>query len=473
MISVLDGDGLDAAVRRIQQQVVHWFPDVLAREQELPVPWEGATSLIGTSLEVWDADAQLWVPITSDGTPVTVGTLDSLSDVTVPAPTDGQVLMWDTTTSQWVAETPSGGAITSPLVIPDPVGAELPELHFLTGDGNAAGITARTIKMQLYANYLRFIDIGLNPATVIGGFMARSTTMLELAVGAWNMTSDTGDGYLRFHYGADRATAEFWCSNAGDLATRGGLSTGASANIAGWLTVPNVTLTSNYIYGTNSIFLNGQGANAASFQINASNGGVHPICYLASYPSGNGWNNRPLCVAKHGGAGEVAVGFVNHSTGYTAAIQLYSDGAYYFGAINGANSGYVKWLASAFQVASSKHLKADIEDLSDRRDRPTSMSRIVRRVRSVRYRDLQHEMAIEASSPPIEGVPREPQPPIEQRFRFGLIAEEVEEEAPELVMSSPHGPTLDLSGLVAVLWQAVRELSDKVAHLEHRLEGTS
>jgi len=385
-----------------------------------------------------------WVPVAGQGIGIPAG--GTVDQVLTKASATNYDTVWATT------------PLPEPFIIRDPIGAEVPQIIFDTGDGNGAGITSRSVKIQLYANMLRFIDIGLNPNYVIGYFKAVSTTEAELTVGAWTWNS-AADNYLRFHHGSDRATSEMFLDQNGGLGLRGGLSTGASANIAGWLTVPNVTLTSNYIYGSNVVIITGQGSPTCNLQVNASNGATHPIVYIASNPTGNNWNNRPLCVAKHSGAGEVAIGFVNHVTGYTAAIQLYSDGAYYFGAINGANNGYIKWLASAFQVTSSARFKSDVEPLSGAR-------RLIERVGAVRYRDLQHELAIAASSEPVHNAVREPQPPVESLYRFGLIAEEVEEVAPELVMSSPHGPTLDLSGLVAVLWQAVKDLRAEVAALQ-------
>lgn len=43
-------------------------------------------------------------------------TLDSLTDVTAPSPSNGQVLAWDSTTSQWTPQTVGGGVTTGKAI---------------------------------------------------------------------------------------------------------------------------------------------------------------------------------------------------------------------------------------------------------------------------------------------------------------------------------------------------------------------
>jgi hypothetical protein len=115
-------------------------------------------------------------------------------------------------------------------------------------------------------------------------------------------------------------------------------------------------------------------------------------------------------------------------------------------------------------VGSSRRFKAEIKRLRSKRN--NFALNIVNHVAPVRYRDLQHEMAMEVLAPYPDGTVHEPVQ-VEPNYRFGLIAEEVEEAAPELVSHTPdHGPGIDLSGLIGVLWQAVRELSNRVSELE-------
>lgn len=66
---VLNGSGLDAAVRAVERQVVFWYPSVGARDADLRAPWDGLTTLYPTGsglvLESWYAGA--WRRLSAPG----------------------------------------------------------------------------------------------------------------------------------------------------------------------------------------------------------------------------------------------------------------------------------------------------------------------------------------------------------------------------------------------------------------------
>lgn len=107
LVSVLDGQGLDASVRRIMRQSVLLYDDEAARARELIAPWPGATTLLlaGMRLEAWDGTR--WVPLGGGVSVVPRMYLDDLLDVqlTNPAtrPTNApNVLIWSASRNVWV-----------------------------------------------------------------------------------------------------------------------------------------------------------------------------------------------------------------------------------------------------------------------------------------------------------------------------------------------------------------------------------
>ena len=69
-VHVLDGRGLDAAVREVMSQVVLWYPSQTDRDADIKVPWEGATTLYPDStgtlrLEGWHSGS--WRPLGGSG----------------------------------------------------------------------------------------------------------------------------------------------------------------------------------------------------------------------------------------------------------------------------------------------------------------------------------------------------------------------------------------------------------------------
>jgi hypothetical protein len=401
--------------------------------------------------------------------------LDDLFDVNAPAPTDTQVLTWNTSSGSWVPAARQEVNL-NPLVLPDLAGVAYPALRWGSGDGQNGSLpNPYAYEWNLLNDELRLFSLR-QPSVALAVFSRPAADVARLKLQDWTISRDS-DGYLRFYAGAFSGTGDndFTIGNGGNIWAAG------SANISTNVTT-NQTLV-NYRDSGGALWIrsptyaeiqaNGAiGAPGVGFSLGNQYGvGVGPTASLFAYPNGNQYYQRIQTFNKIGGAGEVGIGLVNHVTGWTSAFQMHNDGAIYIGCLNGANTAYVKSYAAAFTVISTARFKAERTPLLGALAR-----RLVDRVAPVRYRDLQHEMALDAAStapfPPVtSGVPGRPRPAPEvmPRFRFGLVAEEVEVEAGELIDSSPHGPGLDLSGLIGVLWAAVRDLSADLTDARTRL----
>ena len=402
-----------------------------------------------------------WVPIHAPGIGVPAG---GLTDEALVKRSNSD---YDT---MWKPITGGGGGITS-WSIPDPVGSGLPTLTFEGGDG-ANGVGPNPYLYQLYLYNDRLTLISGRQSKRVVEFSRTGADRVTFAVQDWECDADS-TGYLRWYYGADRSNVEFSVNSAGDGYFRGSLGvigTGINA-FAARVSAADFVAGNGAYYGNGNITLNPNGSgysNCVGYNGNVSLLSGHAAYYanwakvsINCQPPGNNAEHRPLSLHKNAGGGEVGLGFLNHVTGWTGSWQLHYDGSIYLGAVNGGNSATIKVNAAAFNVVSTRRFKADIE-------RVGALGRyIVDHVEPVRFRDLQHEMemAPECLAVMTDGTPREP-PTVEPLWRFGLVAEEVAAVAPELVAPSMHGPGLDVSGLVAVLWQAVKTLSARVEALE-------
>jgi hypothetical protein len=79
-------------------------------------------------------------------------TLDSLNDVNTPAPTNGQVLTYNTSTGQWIASTPSGGGGSGTVTS---VGLTAPAAFTVVG---SPVTTSGTIAITAAGNNTQYID---------------------------------------------------------------------------------------------------------------------------------------------------------------------------------------------------------------------------------------------------------------------------------------------------------------------------
>ena len=456
--------------------------------------------------------------------------LDDLTDVKITGiPTNGQVLKYDGAQSLWVPGVdesggaggglPPGGVIYDLLVkasstdghaawtsapqtasvvtnlinIRDVVGAQYPVLTFGSGDGNnGTNPNPYQYSWQLLGDKLQLFS-SRSVAKQLASFQRVSTSKTEFGIGDWFLQHDDVDNYLRFFKGADRLAAEayiaadggFGCVNiaaSGNAMITGNIQANGSAIFPYYIDTPYLqspAAAGLIIRTQNGMDIQGRGpigTPTCNMLVGSGWGTANPGVYIASQPGGGDWSQRPLIIGRHpGGAGLCGIGFVDHVAGFTAGVQLNSDGNIYLGILNGQNSAYIKVLASAFQVVSGKRFKDEIEPLT------TSLALdAVDKIQPIRYHDLQVDLAAKVPIQAI-GSDNKPDPSGRMRtmdspeplYRYGFIAEEVKEAAPLLALGNEETLGLDLSGMIAVLWQAVKELSAKVITLETRLEGTS
>jgi hypothetical protein len=439
----------------------------------------GAAGQMLTKIDETNFNTQWVTPVTN---------LDSISNVNAPTAVDGQALVYDNATSMWVPRTvatggglPAGGVIYDLLVkassapgdavwsavpqvntlttnlihIRDLAGALYPKLTFGSGDGNNG------VNPNPYEYWFEFINdklllySGRAASKALMSWKRLASNEAEFTLHDWTVNSHN-DGYLRFFYGSDKTVSEMFLSQGGAL------------NLVGAVTAPNFVGTyfgdqvNAYMRSTDHIELQSYGSIGApqcilfvGAQFGSGSAGKVSIM---SYPPGNDWTQRPLTLSKQGGAGECAIAFANHVTGWTAGFQLHATPGIYIGAVNGANSANIEMKASAFTVVSSKRFKTELENINIERIR-TAIEQLV----PIRYRDLQHEMAMTSDARLNKSLPL---PELPKRYRFGMIAEEVEEILPELVSDSMHGPGIDLSGMIGVLWKAVQDLSARLKEFE-------
>jgi hypothetical protein len=448
--------------------------------------------------------------------------LDDLTDVKITGiPTNGQVLKYDGAQSLWVPGVdesggaggglPPGGVIYDLLVkasstdghaawtsapqtasvvtnlinIRDVVGAQYPVLTFGSGDGNnGTNPNPYQYSWQLLGDKLQLFS-SRNVTDQLAMFRRTAATKVEFGLGDWYLEADATDNYLRFFKGADRLAAEAYIASNGGFGCNS-LAVATTATIAGALTVPGGVFSQWYTEtpilqaaagtalllrsSTYSEIQAGGGFGSPTIGVSVGNQygvGAGPTVSLFAFPNGNQYYQRQLTLNKIGGAGECGMSFINNVTGNIGCFQLHNDGTPYIGFLNAANSGYIKSYASAFTISSGRRFKSELQRFGS--DCRYVAMDIIKQVVPVRYRDLQHEMAANILAPTPDGVARKPVV-VEPNYRFGLIAEEVEESAPELVSHTPdHGPGIDLSGLIGVLWQAVRELSDELQGVRQEL----
>jgi len=481
------------------------------------VPTGGTTGQVLTKDTSTDYDTSWQTPVDP---PLK---LDNLTDVQVTGiPTNGQVLKFESASGLWkpgVDESgasggglPPGGVIYDLLVkasstdghatwtkapqvttltadsiaIRDPVGATYPKLGFTSGDGdNGTGPNTYGYDIRLYNDRL-WIYSSRQSGYAIASFSRPAVDKAIMTLHDWSIVRDT-DGYLRFYCGSDLSTGanDFTIGEGGNIWSAGVInaniiSASGAATINGGVFSPWYTQTPILQAAAGTALLMRATTYAevqalgtfGSPQVGVSIGnqygvGTGPTVSLYAFPNGNQYYQRQLTLNKIGGGGECGMAFINNVTGNIGCFQLHNDGSPYIGFLNSGNSGYIKSYASAFTVNSSRRFKAELQRFGNE-CRYVAMD-IVRKVVPVRYRDLQHELAMEVLAPYPDGTTHEPVE-VEPNYRFGLIAEEVEESAPELVSHTPdHGPGVDLSGLIGVLWQAVRELSDELQGVRREL----
>jgi len=409
-------------------------------------------------------------------------TLDWLSNVTAVPVTDGQVLTWSTSGGAWVPQSPSTINL-NPLTLPDAVGAAYPALRWGAGDGQSGtGANPYAYEWNLYNDHLRLFSLRQTNKS-IAEFYRGAADVADFMLQDWTLQANATDGWLRLFWGQDRTTAECAWYQDGRMSITGAFAC-TTVNASARVNCQDIQVMNGYVYGNNSVLVcTSNGASYATIQ-GASNGGqalaghqygvgdYGKLCCVSNSQN-NSWQYRPFTITATAGA-EAGLSWFQAAKGWVTSMQMYYDGAYYLGILNGDNTGYIKTYASAFTVVSARKFKGEVERLE-----VGSVREAIRRVQPVHYRDLQDDLARAVNTDPPEGyvwpggiVPERDEearrrlredPP---NYRYGLIAEEVAEVLPDLVTPSHLGPGIDLSGLVAVLWRQVQDLTDQVEVLQ-------
>jgi len=347
-------------------------------------------------------------------------------------------------------------AFTSPVIINDPVGNSYPQVQFAAGDGTQGVPSSEAFSLDLYDNALRVVNAGRGE--MVAQFWSNANGKV-VDIGGWSIRAEPSA--LRI------LGSNTYFDTAGNIVGTAGVY-GAAVYANSLVQTPVVQSTGNIIVrSTGQSYMQAFGAIGspqAQLLMGAQWGTAgQGVSNIVGMPVGNRYNERPLTIGRVGGGGQCALGFADHITGWTASLQLFSDGNIYLGALNGDNSGYVKLLASAFQVISAQQYKDEIAPL----EAATAVDALDM-IQPVEYHDLQPELAaaVEVTHIDIEDNPyivRMDMPP--PLYRYGFVAEDVQAAAPRLTLGEGSSLGLDLSGMVAVLWQAVKDMRAEIAEL--------
>jgi len=166
-------------------------------------------------------------------------TLNSLSDVTISSPADNELLAYDSSSSEWINQTPaeagldaiylklSGGTMTGDLIVPNII---VPGYGKFGSNDVTEAFFSET-KAGAHTDILNFKHSG---AAVRWAFSIRSDD-----TDYWLYSYSAGDGYknwLKFDYDADKiyllGDTDF---GAGDLTTTGDINLGDTLNFTGVL----------------------------------------------------------------------------------------------------------------------------------------------------------------------------------------------------------------------------------------------
>jgi hypothetical protein len=342
------------------------------------------------------------------------------------------------------------GTVSVPLVLPDPVGTEVPGIQFKAGDGIGGGVGVNPYdwKMDLYGDALRIVS-GRDPASVVAQFYRPDASTYRQTIYDWNLSRDS-DGIFRINQGGG---SQFALSPSGILYAYSQIVLGGAHTL--WHSGPYFVI---------------QAALNGAVRIQNVNGGgysdfSHTNAGFVSQPPGNWWNQRSLVLTRLNAAGECAIGFGNNATGLTGSIQLYGAAGPGFHLVNGSNSAYVWCNASGFKTESGRATKLNIREC----DIPDPVD-VISRLKPVRFnrKPDPHFVSDEdlEDQPTIADLKYHWVDGPDQPDQFGLIAEEVAEVLPEVVGEGAFGPNLDYQQITAVLIAAVTRLAARVKELE-------
>lgn len=454
--------------------------------------------------------------------------LDALADVNAPTPSDGQMLAWNAASSNWVAATPLTQATADGLYVN--VGGDTMTGQLNMGNSQIKSVGAPTattdatnkgyvdnlfdgrswkqaVRLATTANLaalsgLAAID-GVTPAGNDRILVKDQTTTSQngiyiAAAGTWTRAADAdGSGELNgavvlVREGTTNGDTAWMVTTDGNIvppATNVWAKAFPAAVIAqplDWLTDVTITaVATNHVLqyngsqwvnvlalagltsveatthqavsgttmvvragGTAFVHLQGQGAfgsPTAELVVGASFGGGAPAggayCAVQAQNATNGWNTLPFSVNHSAGSGTTGIGFGNTQLGFGHGLLANSAG---FHCRNINDTGYVSIAASAFPVNSSGEWKHNLRPI-------VGASFAVAAIDPVVYDDERPTLA---------------DPDIEMPTHVGFVAEDVDAVLPDI--TSGEGPDLaiDPMGLLAVLWQAVKELSGRLAVLE-------
>lgn len=212
------------------------------------------------SLMVWEN-----VPLPS----LPIGNLDDIGDVTITTVADGEVLTWDSATSRWVNQAPTGGGGT-------PAGSGT-EIQYRNGSsfGAIAGTAWDGTKLTLPASIQIGASSGAGARTIVGfdeldiqydhPTDAGSYARLEMGRTGSTQTGwrfeavgDTGGDTATLVFTSDSTTPEFngnglWHAGNFDPSTK----QNQSANLDGWSAIATSTKQDTLVSGTNIRTVNG------------------------------------------------------------------------------------------------------------------------------------------------------------------------------------------------------------------------
>lgn len=176
----------------------------------------------------------------------------------------------------------------------------------------------------------------------------------------------------------------------------------------------------------------------------AGAGGAGPTVAIESDNATNAWNALPLALNHRVGAGAPGLGIGNYAGGWAWSILANNLGLHIR---NSIDTAYGPISASAFTVNCSAVHKINVTPI-------TKATKAVEDITPVAFDDTRTGY--------FDGS-------IKPNHRLGFTAENVAEAIPDLVRGEGRDMTVDSTGLVSVLWQAVKELSARVKVLEAAL----
>lgn len=490
LVSVLDGSGIASSIRRVMRQSVLVYDDQIARDAELRDPWPGATTLLlaGMRLEAWSPAFGTWVDLRqgnpfalsaltdvdlsggiADGYVLTYSggwwiaspipapalRLNDLLDVIIAGPTSGnEVLRYNPGDGQW-------HNLLLALSMLQGVSIVSPSTGQVLAYNASTGLWSNTAPATPSLNLDALTDVTIaspaNGQALI--YESASSQWKNVAAGAATIVSPlvipdpvgTVLPTLRFASGDGDGTTPSTRSWKLDLsantlriiqegpdtvlATIVGADKGLHIPAGGLIETPTVKALAG---AWESIVATG-----AEVRVGGAVGlnAVGPTVGIQANNATNAWNALPLHVDHGSGAGTSGIGIGSFSGGFAHSILANAGGLH---VRNLNDTVYSPISASAFPVNSARAWKLEPRSIAD-------AGRLLEEISPVTYEDLRAVLASGAEEP---------------ATRHGFVAEDVAAADTALSFGESDDLAVDPYGLLAVLWQAVKDLSARVIALE-------